>query len=328
MQNLKIAIIGAGISGIILGRVLQEIAEVKIFEKSRGVGGRMSTRYAEQFSFDHGAQCFTARSKDFQKFLQPFLASGDVAPWLGKAVNIENDGAISPRFWFETHLVAAPNMNSLCKKLAANLDVSCGVEVAPINERRENSWYLQDKNGNDLGSYDFVISTAPPVQTKNLFGAKFSTAEIKMQPCYALMLGFNKKWDHDWIFAKVRNNPIKLIAVNSSKPQRNSEVTSLVIHSRHSWTEENLERDQNEVQEILAENFTKLTKINHQEAAYKSLHRWRYALVDEKSGEVFFDAKNNLAATSDWASNSRIEDVWLSAIKLSSEIKKLLINDF
>jgi renalase len=324
MTKPRIAIIGAGISGIILARELQEIAEVKIFEKSRGVGGRMSTRYAEQFSFDHGAQCFTARNKSFQRFLQPFIASNDVAPWIGKAVNIDNDGTITPRFWFETHLVASPNMNSLCKKLAVGLDISCGVEVMPLHEKQDNQWHLTDKNGADLGVYDFVISTAPPAQTKNLFGSKFTADEIAMQPCYALMLGFNQKWNHDWIFAKVRNNPIKLIAVNSSKPARNSDVTSLVIHTRDNWTKENLERDQKEVEEILCQNFTQLTKINHQDAAYKSLHRWRYALIDETKNESFFDAQNKLAATSDWSTNSRIEDVLLAAQKLSLEVKEFI----
>ncbi len=322
MTKARIAIIGAGISGIILARELQEIAEVKIFEKSRGVGGRMSTRYAEAFSFDHGAQCFTARSKTFQKFLHPYILSGDVAPWIGKAINIDNDGTITPRFWFETHLVAAPNMNSLCKKLALGLDVNCGVEVAPLQQKQGNYWNLQDKNNNDLGLYDFVISTAPPAQTKNLFADKFNVNEVTMQPCHALMLGFNRKWTHDWIFAKVRHNPIKLIAVNSSKPSRNCDVTSLVIQTRDSWTKENLERDQKEVEEILCQNFSNLTKINHLDASYKSLHRWRYALVDDQGSDIFFDQKNKLAATSDWTTNSRIEDVWIAAQKLALEIKK------
>lgn len=324
MTKPKIAIIGAGISGITLALELKKIAEVKIFEKSRGVGGRMSTRYADKFAFDHGAQCFTARTKAFQKFLYPFILSGDVLPWVGKVVNIENNGEISPRFWFETHLVASPNMNSLCKKMAQNLDINCGFEVVPI-KKNDFGWLLQDKAGNDLGVFDFVISTAPPEQTKNLFGKNFSVPEVKMQPCFALMLGFEQKWQYDWIFAKVRENPIKLIAVNSSKPNRNAEVTSLVIHSRASWSEDNLEKNQDEVMEILAQNFTKITNIDYTKATYKSLHRWRYALIDEEKAEMFFSPNLSLAATSDWTTNSRIEDVWLNAKKLAQILHNYLV---
>jgi predicted NAD/FAD-dependent oxidoreductase len=51
----RIAIIGAGLSGLILARALSQHASVNVFEKARGVGGRMSTRYA-----DHGENtCFS-----------------------------------------------------------------------------------------------------------------------------------------------------------------------------------------------------------------------------------------------------------------------------
>ena len=42
----KIAIIGAGLAGLTLARALPAHAEVTLFEKSRGIGGRMATRYA------------------------------------------------------------------------------------------------------------------------------------------------------------------------------------------------------------------------------------------------------------------------------------------
>ena len=52
----KIAIIGAGLSGLTAAHDLKEHANVTLYEKSRGVGGRLATRRAEPFSFDHGAQ--------------------------------------------------------------------------------------------------------------------------------------------------------------------------------------------------------------------------------------------------------------------------------
>ena len=320
MKKLKIAIIGAGISGITLANNLKEIAEVKIFEKSRGVGGRMSSRYSEKFSFDHGAQCFSARGREFQNFLQSFINSGDVAPWVGKVINIE-DKKITPRFWFETHLVACPNMNSLCKKMAQGLDVALGVEVATLT-KKDDLWNLCDINGNDLGDFNLVISSAPPKQTKKLFGSYFTAKEIAMQPCFSMMLGFDKKWPHDWIFAKVKNNPIKLIAINSSKPSRNCDVTSIVIQTKKGWSLENVDSNLEELQKILLENFTNLVGIPAQEASYVSLHRWLYALLDEEGGEIFFDQKNALAATGDWVLESRIEDAWIAA----NEISKMILD--
>jgi len=316
----KIAIIGAGISGITLAKNLSENFEVKIFEKSRGLGGRMSSRYHEKFSFDHGVHSFTARGREFQNFLAQFIENGDIAAWTGKAINIE-DKKISPRFWFETHLVALPNMNSLCKKMAQNLDISTLVEVSAI-KKINNFWNLHDKNGEDLGVFDFVISTAPPAQTKKIFCDYFYIPEVAMQPCFSMMVGFEEKWKNDWIFAKVKNNPIKLIAVNSSKPGRNNSVTSLVVQTRKNWSTQNLNLNVEEVQKVLLKNLSELIEINCSNASYVSVHRWLYALIDSKKEEMFFDAQNNLAAFGDWSCDSRIEDVWIAAKQMAVKIKK------
>lgn len=45
----KVAIIGAGISGVYAARELAKIADVTVFEKSRGFGGRMATRTKNEY---------------------------------------------------------------------------------------------------------------------------------------------------------------------------------------------------------------------------------------------------------------------------------------
>ena len=57
-MSKKIAVIGAGLAGITFACKMKEKYSVKIFEKSRGVGGSMSTRKESPFIFDHGAQFF------------------------------------------------------------------------------------------------------------------------------------------------------------------------------------------------------------------------------------------------------------------------------
>ena len=70
-KKQNIAIIGAGISGLSLANMLKDIANVKVFEKSRGFGGRVATRYSEDFEFDHGAQFFTIKTNNLTiKFFQ------------------------------------------------------------------------------------------------------------------------------------------------------------------------------------------------------------------------------------------------------------------
>lgn len=325
----RIAIIGAGISGLTLAQNLKNHADVVVYEKSRGVGGRMSTRYADPFYFDHGTQCFTARTEEFQSFLQPYMQDGTVAQWSGKVITLEIGKKQTKRIWFEPHLVAAPNMNSLCKKLAEGINVHLSKEVVPLMQKQSNAWLLNDKEGNMLGEFDFVISTAPPAQTLNLF-QKQLTAECalhkaNMQGCYSLMIGFNKPWDKKWIAAKVRNNPIKWISINSTKPSRGNKATSIVAHSSNSWADKHIDDDVQEAQKFLLEQFEAVTGISTQNAEYIGVHRWKYAIVEEteKAG-FYYDPLQSIAATSDWASTSRIEEVWSNAYGLSCRIIQLI----
>ncbi len=321
----RIAIIGAGICGLTLAQNLKHYADVVVYEKARGVGGRMSTRYADPFYFDHGTQYFTARTKEFQDFLKPFMDAGTIVEWSGKVINIEIGKKETKRLWFEQHLVASPNMNSLCKKLSEGLDVRVSVEVAPLVQKHTGAWALQDKEGNALAEYDFVISTAPPAQTLRLFQTALTVSSplhtARLQGCYALMIGFNKPWDKRWIAAKVRDNPLKWISINSTKPSRNNVVTSIVAHSSNDWAERHIDDDMQQAQQFLVEQFEAVTGISTVNADYISIHRWKYAIVEETENAGFYcDLGQGIAATSDWASTSRIEEVWLNAKDLAQNI--------
>ena len=95
----KIAIIGAGLSGMTLAHELQDFASVICFEKSRGVGGRMATRRAGSFEFDHGTQFFKARHPDFKKWLKPLIHNGIVLDWPARFVELNANGIVSKRSW-------------------------------------------------------------------------------------------------------------------------------------------------------------------------------------------------------------------------------------
>ena len=93
MTSKRIAIIGAGLSGLVLARRLASRADVRVFEKSRGPGGRAATRRVGDYSFDHGTQFFTARTRPFRAFLEPLRAAGVVADWPARFAELD-DGPV------------------------------------------------------------------------------------------------------------------------------------------------------------------------------------------------------------------------------------------
>jgi len=325
----KIAIIGAGMAGLTLANRLNPHADVVVFEKSRGVGGRMSTRHADPFSFDQGAQFFTARNKRFGQFLAPHVASGLIREWAGKAITLDPERKVADRLWFEPHYTACPGMNSLCQEMAQGIEVILNCEVAPLNQKRAGTWDLFDTRDRSLGNVDLVISTAPPVQTCRLFDSFLSPASplrhSTMLACYTLMFGLHKKWGKPWIAAKINNSPLEWLSVNSSKPGRNHDVTSIVVHANNSWAQQHVDEDPVTVEKFLRAQLSLVLDLDLDAPDYFSLHRWRYALLDkahdDKSRDLpFHDRELQLASVGDWGSRSRIEDVWVEANLLADQI--------
>jgi len=325
----KIAIIGAGIGGLTLALQLKQGADVTVFEKSRGLGGRMATRRVEDFSFDHGAQFFTAREAAFKRFLEPSLASGLVQEWKGKVITFAKGKKTWKRIWYEPHFVCSPGMNSLCKHIAEGVNVRVLCEVAPLRERKESAWELFDTGNNFLGAFDLVISTAPPLQTVRLFSPFLSPRSAirdeKLLACYTLMVGISKPWAQSWIAAKVLDSPLDWIGINSSKPGRNPALTTIVAQTENSWAQNHVDDDQEKILSILRSELEAFLRVDLEGADHISLHRWRYAIHEKAPDDDFretpyFDPDLQLASVGDWCGRSRIEDVWLGAYQLARKI--------
>ncbi len=189
-----VAVIGAGISGLFAARTLQDHGlNVTVFEKSRGVGGRMSTRRIESGdTFDHGAQYFTARDKRFFRYVTSWEQQGIVAKWpdrgLGseqKLVAFEN-GLIKSESNSEDRFVAVPSMNSICKHLAAGLQVRTQTQIANVT-RMGDEIELFDESQACLGKFHRLIVSAPAAQAAQLLADLPEVAgqisKIQMNPC-------------------------------------------------------------------------------------------------------------------------------------------------
>ena len=111
-ENRSVAIIGAGIAGVALGALLREAGvKVTLFDKGRGVGGRMSTRRTTAAQYDHGAQFFTVRTPAFAAFLSNYEQS--FTEWTPRVVTLSRESKPYTRPWFEPHYVGKPSMTSL-----------------------------------------------------------------------------------------------------------------------------------------------------------------------------------------------------------------------
>ncbi|AEX99853.1 flavin containing amine oxidoreductase-like protein [Oceanimonas sp. GK1] len=321
----RIAIIGAGLAGLTLARELSEHADITLFEKARGLGGRMSSRRRDQQRWDHGAQFFTARSRAFKALLTPFMESGAVVAWQPNITTLSPNQAPYKRPWFEPHYVAAPAMNSLLKAMSPGLNIALQTRVQSL-EPQGDRWRLLDDQGEWLGEFDWVISSAPLPQTRELLPlAADAYAGFGMRPCYALMLTVDDRDLPVWDAAKVNDSPLGWIAFNHRLPGRNPEVGAVVAHSSADWAEAHLEDDQDAVREQLTAEFCALTGVAPNAVQEAQLHRWRYALATEVDGEpvgYVLDTARKLAACGDWCLGGRVEAAFTSARRLAARLRE------
>ena len=325
----EILIIGAGMAATALADTLAGRACLTVVEKSRGMGGRMSTRRSDDFQFDHGAQFLTARSEEFKAFATKALNLGWLAPWEPRVTTLETGAASYKRDWFEPHYVATPSMNALCKAQLRDLDkshgelfqIELGTEVARLERETSGRWAVFDSNERKLGSFDQVISTAPPRQTEVLFqhcdfAETAALARANHLPCFSLMLGFNTNLALPFDLAVVKNSCVALIANDGSKPGRGCSG-SLLVHADNAWARTHLEDAAEQVEEQLLTETLKLTGLEEGAISYRSLHRWRYAKTETALERDFLlDSAAGLAACGDWCLGGTIESAYLSGRRL------------
>ncbi len=324
----RIAIIGAGMAGLTAAHQLADQHDICLYERADKAGGRMASRTADDFVFDHGAQFFTAKSAAFQRFLVPYLNSSVLVRWDAAFAEFSGSDITNRRQWDADfpHYVGAPDMNALPRALAAPLNIHYGCNIDYIH-RDGNVWQLFAEQ-QLVGEFDWVISTLPAKQSSALF-AKHTNLLGKlpdnlMRPCYALMLGFNKSQDLDWQVAHVKQADISWMSVNSSKPGRNSAVSMLVL-ATNAWTRSNFQLDLNAAGEHLLSEVERIAGINRQDLLHQDTKRWTYVnLPRQTDAKAYLDKAQQLAACGDWCIQGRVEAAFTSANWLSRKLNSLL----
>ena len=313
----RVAVIGAGTSGLMCARTLADHGvPVVVFEKSRGVGGRMATRRSDDgIAFDHGAQYFTVRDERFNRYVQSWQHDGIVDCWEGRIRRLR-DGQVEVSSTDTQRFVGVPSMTAVCKHLAVDIDVTLGLEVAHLVSQ-EGLWQLADVDGSVHGPFDIVIVSAPSAQSARLLEPVSALAaraeQVRMQPCWAVMVAFDSTLAVRFDGAFVQNSSLSWVARNSSKPARSNIADCWVLHGSAEWSLNHAADSAEEVMESLLQEFWRVTGISQMNPTHIDARRWRYALpLEPLEDRCLFDSASGLGACGDWCSGPRVEGAFLS----------------
>ena len=314
-----VAVIGAGIAGLAAARRLHAAGiHVVLFEKSRGVGGRMATRRIDAMAFDHGAQFFTARGEIFSAYAAKWLEAGVIAQW-SHAMPDARTG---------TRYVGTPGMTAPARALAAGLIIVTGTTVSRIARSSvDGRWRIHDGNGvlgaAAIHAFDMVVLAVPAPQARPLISESgvdlHGTERAIYAPCWALMVAAGGPVAGLADIVAPTDGPIGWIARNGSKPGRAALPESIVAHATPVWSRENLERPADEVRDLLLESLR--SHAGAFEAVYAIAHRWRHALVETPAGASYlWNAAAGFGACGDWCIGGRVEAAFDSGDQLAGRI--------
>ena len=293
-ESGTVAILGAGMAGAAAARHLAEAGfGVRVFDKGRGVGGRMATRRTEAgLRFDHGAQFFRAKGDAFRAQCDAWIAAGSAAPWDANGRN-----------------VGLPGMPAPVRHLLEGLSVSLQTTIARI-ERAPAGWMLTDADGATTGPFAAIAVTFPAPQVTALLDgsglALVGPERATYAPCWSLLLDLDADPDVREPHRALSGGPIALIAREDTKPGR-APGHRLVVHAAPDWSRAHLEDARETVRaDLIAALEAQLGRAIR--PAYAAVHRWRYAMVETALGQpCLYDPAQRLGAAGDWCLDPRIE---------------------
>jgi renalase len=294
---MKIAIIGAGFSGCNLYNNLKEKYEdITIFEKSRGVGGRLSTKYIEDKFIDYGTLSLIPITDDLKMF----------------CLDLSSNGVVKAKY---DEFIPKNGINQICKFLIKEKDLvkNCKITKARLEN---NKWILEDENHNIYKDFDLLFITIPApqilqmqIELPNDFKEKLSN--IKYDSIFSLILYSKEdiKLDKSILY----ENPDIQNIINNSRKYLYKDFSSYVIHSTKEFANCVNEKTKEEICEIFLNKFDEETKELIEEFTIIP-HLWKYAFAKTSLDMPYFlNDERNLGICGDYFNHSNVEAALLSS---------------
>ena len=308
----RCVIVGAGVTGLFAGNVLQKKGiDVILLDKGKGIGGRLATKALGEGIFDYGAQHLSVRADAFARDVAAWEAAGIIKLWSAmgfplpsqttttQAASQDEEGE-PPRYCG----VGREGMRRLTAFLSQGLHIESKTCITSLRMNGD-AWQLGAEDGR-VWDADAVILTPPVPQGLALLEAgeialpqaeKQALEAIQYAPSFSLLAQFSEpsaipppggiQFDTTKTLLWIGDNHQKGVSPTPG---------SLTLHATPLYSLEHLEAPRELITQDLLEAAAPWVRGR---CVQSDLHRWLYAFplvlhpapylqVQEASAPLFF----------------------------------------
>ena len=318
-KNPRVAIIGAGLAGLSVARRLVGVGiESQLFDKSRGVSGRMATRRLEMrglnLRFDHGSP-----------FLTPPQMQAIAEQMNSPAHPVPFDVATHSALGDESLICIADGMNQVGKWLARGLQVHLNRGVTAIAQSDSaRQWQIVTADDVVADDFDLVITATPPRQAAEILRLSDSALvttlnAIEPQGCWSLMLVTQTSLPMGLV-EHPKGEIIERVINENAKGRFSEHLGLYTVHAKRPWSQRHMESPKVDVQTAMIETLQSFG-LESQNILHAQLHRWLYAGVVQPLGQPnLADMQRGLYCAGDWCLGNDIDCALASANATATQV--------
>jgi renalase len=333
-----VVVIGAGMAGLTCAKELSQTGlNVKVIEKSAGVGGRLATRRLQGTWADHGAQYVSVHGEEFGRFIANLQQQGIVREWTRSITQLSPEGEQSsdssrmyPRY------TCPLGMTAIAKYLATDREILLSTRVVEVNIQAQ-AWQLTLDSGEEILT-SAIVSTIPAPQFLALFQSVLSdrsdlikaVQSVKFHPNITIMAGYaiSQIVPQEWrAFRCVDDFILSWISFDSTKHPEQITQPVFVFQSTSQFARQSLEEtDLEKVGKPILQKAGEYLGAWLSNPEWWQLQRWRYALVEEALGLDCLTTKFPLplVCAGDWCAGKNLEGAYSSGIAASAAVRDLI----
>jgi renalase len=223
-----------------------------------------------------------------------------------------------PRYVFPS------GMNTMGKLLGEGLPIQTQTKVTQVR-KEDNHWLVSSDTGKTFAA-NIVLLNMPAEQALALCDVDLGSLRSQLQsvvlePCFALMLGYDKSLAPSWQGVQVETSGVLSWLAHDSSKRSLSDETVLVVHSTPQFAREHFDKPLETVKTTLLEALNTLGLGFPSTPLWTDIQRWKYALASKYLPERFLE-HGSLYFCGDWCGGAKLEAAYLSGLALAAQLIK------